>query len=135
VRYLSGATRHHWTVSDGFADRPPRPGRSSPPAVPRSPGLVLLGLLIVYGTVSQALRIPLGSVSVMMLAGYRSSVVLSGTWDAFRVPGVTTASHRSPTRPGRRCKRRDQEPGPTPLIGLRAGCNGLIALLLGLLAV
>jgi hypothetical protein len=62
-------------------------------------------------------------------------VDLSGTWDAFRVPGVTTASHRSPTRPGRRCKRRDQEPGPTPLIGLRAGCNGLIALLLGLLAV
>jgi hypothetical protein len=53
---------------------------------------------------------------------------LRGTWGHHRLPPLADTSWAA-------LQRRDQEPGPTPLIGLRAGCNGLIALLLGLLAV
>jgi hypothetical protein len=96
--------------------------------------MVLVGLLVVRETVSQALGIPLGSVSVMMLAGWivcgpqRHLGRLPGTWGHHRLPPLADTSWAA-------LQRRDQEPGPTPLIGLRAGCNGLIALLLGLLAV
>jgi hypothetical protein len=95
--------------------------------------MVFLGLPVVCETIVQALRVPLGSVSV------------SGSWPAARAwasppPGTPSGyrgHHRLPPLADTSraaLQRRDQEPGPTPLIGLRAGCNGLIALLLGLLA-
>jgi hypothetical protein len=99
----------------------------------RAAGMVFLGLPVICETIVQALRVPLGSVSV------------SGSWPAARAwaslpPGTPSGHLGSPPPPtaSRHVLGRAATPqlgaGPTPLIGLRGGCNGLIALLLGLLA-
>jgi hypothetical protein len=60
--------------------------------------MVLVGLLVVRETVSQALGIPLGSVSVMMLAGWivcgpqRHLGRLPGTWGHHRLPPLADTS-------------------------------------------
>jgi hypothetical protein len=79
--------------------------------------MAFLGLLIVWETVMQALRVPLGSVSVSSVLAGGTSMGLAGRLKRLCLLGFL-----------------DHHRFPQPLIRLRAGCNGLIALLLGLLA-
>jgi hypothetical protein len=97
------------------------------PGPPRSPDRLRNGLASLAYSARFRISHDVGRLQIVC-GPQRHLGRLPGTWGHHRLPPLADTSWAA-------LQRRDQEPGPTPLIGLRAGCNGLIALLLGLLAV